>query len=373
MLDDAQPTVMQRKAGAMRGQFSSPVMSPGRAWHLSMPKVADKRLGLEASVLSFHDSREVPEELLSEVPKSTLLLRLTDGLDRLGLALLDAQLLAALIEVQTIGLVNSSPPSKRRPTPTDAAISAGIFDAWATAFDEEVSVMSRPPPWAGARAAGSLPDARSALMILPPQELHVARISLDLGGRARQGQLAIAMPPISASQSRSPGGSLSKKPFGTELRPIIYDSPAALEAVLYRPRLPYEKVERFSPGDVVQIPVEALTQVALEASDGKIVARARLGQVEGTRAVRLMLTENQDVPQGTVGFEMPSLGLDGSSMPDEINAVVGDGADTAGLDVDGTDMDESKPGLTTPLDPIQAADIGQFGTSPEIPDVPDNP
>lgn len=381
MTEHADLTVMQRKAGALRDPFASPVMSAGRAWFLTMPKVADTKLDLEMTVLSLRESQTSPEAFLEGVERTSLLLRLRDTHDRLGLAVLDASLLTALIEIQMVGVVNSTPVPDRRPTATDAAISSGIFDAWAEAFDAEVAVMKRLPFWTGARAEGALPDTRAALLALPPDDLHVAQLALDLGAGARQGVMWIAMPDApAASTSAGRKGAGADMPLGPELRPVLMESRAAIEVVLHRPRVPFAAVKSFKPGDLVPIPVDALSTATLEDFSGRQVARARLGQMEGMRAVRVDLSAPGQEPSALASAAMSALApppamntagalehadlppmADMPDLPPLPDAGLPDLPDTGAMGSGGPEAQNAPP------------DLPDLPELPDLPDLPDLP
>jgi flagellar motor switch protein FliM len=303
-----------------------------------MPKVADDRLGLELSVLSVRETCQSPEAMLQDVPASSLILRLTSTDGRAGLALLDDQLLAGLIEIQMIGSVSSSAPSERRPTPTDAAISTGAFDAWAEAFDREIEAMSERPVWAGTRTAGSFPEPRAALMTLPADDLQIATLTLDLGGGARQGRLTIGMPKAGAKGQGRSATEANGLRFGDALRPVVLASEATIEAVLHRPSVPYMDVKAFKVGDIVRLPVETLSSVTLEAPDGQVVAKARLGQVEGHRAVRLEMTDDQPGAIPPLAFAAPQIRVE-QTAPVGTAGTPATGSTHAGGAPDGTEID----------------------------------
>jgi len=291
MSDPAAMSVMKRKAGAQRHPLASPVMTTARAWHATMPRAADDHLGIELSVLSVQEGVAPGDVLVPDLPGDCLLLLLRDGQGRRGLCALDPAFLAAVIEAQMTGRVGTAPLASRRPTATDAAIVSGLVDAFCSAFDRAVSENALPPPWRGARFAGFLPDARAALMTLPDGPLHRVRILADLGAGARQGQLTLMMPPAPgpADARATPG---VRRSLGQDLRPVVAEGRVTLEAVLHRLRLPLARIGSMSPGDLIPVPATVLGAISIEGTDGRRVAAARLGQVDGWKAVRIVLSQD---------------------------------------------------------------------------------
>ncbi|MGI1663841.1 FliM/FliN family flagellar motor switch protein [Palleronia sp. KMU-117] len=279
-------SVMRRKAGALRGPLSSTVMSSARAWHQTLPRVADDHLGVELSVLSVHEAAQPATAAVAALPEGGLLMLMRDDRGRTGLCCLDAPALASVIEAQTTGQVGRAPPPERRPTATDAALVADLVDAVCAAFDAAVGVMSQRPIHAGARFAGYLCDARTAAMALSDGPLHAVRIAIDFGGGARQGALSLLMPPFAPLSGRADAPAAGRH-LGEELRPVVMEGRVQLEAVLCRLRLPLQRIRALAPGDRLRVPAKALIGLSLEARDGRPVGRARLGQIEGRKAVRL--------------------------------------------------------------------------------------
>lgn len=285
-MTQAAVSVMRRKAGALRGPLSSTVMSPVRAWHQTLPRVADDHLGVELAVLAVQEAAQPAAAAVAALPEGGLLMLMRDDRGRTGLCCLDPATLASVIEAQTTGQVGRAPPPGRRPTATDAALVADLVDAFCAAFDAAVAVMSQRPPHAGARCAGYLGDARTAAMALPEGLLHGVRIAIDFGGGARQGALTLLMPPPAPLSGRT-GSLAAGHRLGDELRPVVMEGRVQLEAVLCRLRLPLQRIRAMAPGDMLRIPARALASLSLETLDRRPVGQARLGQMEGRKAVRL--------------------------------------------------------------------------------------
>jgi flagellar motor switch protein FliM len=125
-------------------------------------------------------------------------------------------------------------------------------------------------------------------MALPEGALHGVRIAIDFGGGARQGTLSLLMPPALAPSGRA-GVRGAGQRLGDELRPVVMEGRVQLEAVLCRLRLPLLRIRSMAPGDTLRIPAQALTSLSLETLDRRPVGQARLGQMEGRKAVRLSI------------------------------------------------------------------------------------
>jgi flagellar motor switch protein FliM len=327
-------SVMKRKAGAGRGGLAAAATSTARAWYTTMPRVADDDLGLELSVQSVQDMSGPAEALLGDLVDGTLLLLMRDGGGRTGVCALDPGFLAAVIEMHMTGAVAAVAPPVRRPTPTDAAIVSGLVDAICAAFDAALGDMSVSSPFHGARCGGYLPDTRAAVMSLPEGALHRVRVVTQLGGRARQGQIVLVMPAVAGL---SDAGAGQGRPLGEDLGRAIMGGQVVIDAVLHRIRLPLAQVRGLRVGDTLPVPATALGSVSVEARDGRRVARARLGQVDGLKALRLVLDPDREAdgaarlgrPDAVADLPRAAGGQGGG--PQGADARTGFNADVAGM------------------------------------------
>jgi flagellar motor switch protein FliM len=339
-------SAMKRKLGADRGPTSGSRLSMARGWHMSMPRVVDDLLGLELKVLSVQESQGRAETELAEFDEASLLLLMRDGKDRCGICALESGFLAAVIEMHMTGAVGAAPPSPRRPTPTDAAIVSGLVDAICAAFDAAMAEAPSSSHFTGLRYGGFLADRRAAVMALPEGVVHRVRVTAELGNRARQGHFALVMPPLASHE----GDDLisSGRSVGEDLLLAAMEGQVSLDAVLHRFRLPLALVRNMQAGDVLPIPAAALLSVSVEAVGGHRVARARLGQIDGRKALRLNLdptgkgcdaparaTETASKLQagmaGVFGAGKPS----GSPVPSQPGPRTETGFDAADADPDG--------------------------------------
>lgn len=128
MVGTASNAGLRRKAMIARHEQDARMMSPLRALRLAAEKAADESFSLVLSVQPIARSETDHAGLLEQIPDGVLLL-LLDGPDgRVGVMTLDAALLAALIEMQTVGQVLARPLRDRPLTRTDAAMAAPLVD-----------------------------------------------------------------------------------------------------------------------------------------------------------------------------------------------------------------------------------------------------
>ena len=104
-------------------------------------------------------------------------------------------------------------------------------------------------------------------------------IGMAAGGMARSESVGLLVPvaPDAASD------------WAAAMAAAVGLAPAELHAVLHRMRLSLRQVDGFHVGQVIALPGITVGSVRLEATDGRLLARARLGQMAGLRAVRVQL------------------------------------------------------------------------------------
>ena len=341
---------MRKKAGEGRPPPEFGIMNPVRGWRVSVPKAADEAMDLVATALAVTEMRLLRDELTEDLPEGALIVML-EGPDRqYGLAIFDANMMGGLIEVSTSGRVQPRPSPVRKATRTDAVICADFLDKLFEIYEATVADLSDAPLLSGYRYATPLLDPRLVEMTLPEAPYRQFTLTIDFGNGAKQGELRIAMPaarrPKAAAGERGDGG------FQTALRENVLGVRADLNAVLHRVTLPLRQVASLAVGDVIPLPIEALSGVVLETRGSRKIALARLGQSNGYRALRLRDDIEEDV--------YATAGGDAEFAP------AGPAPAPAGLlDLDGPDPASGFGDMSGPTD--FAPDLGAFGEGDEAP------
>lgn len=302
-------------AEAGRAPPSAAAMTPARALGQALAVAAQEMMDLPLRVLKAEDLRLSLAELLEMVEPLALLAVLEGPREALGLAALSPGMLASLIEMQTIGRIGPSEAEARRPTRTDAAMSAGFLDR-ALAEVETFLAADEAITWAGGFRYGSfLDDPRPLGLVLEEGGYRVLRLGLGFGAEAaRRGDLLLALPYPGRGAppaGRGGAGARSQARSGTGAAPpagwspgdgaagdaaaqwqgrldrAVMQAPAELHAVMDRISLPLSAVLALRPGALIELPPDAVAALRLEGADGRLLTLARLGQIRGYRAVRL--------------------------------------------------------------------------------------
>ena len=275
-------------------------MTPERALRESMQKAGEAKHGLALEVSEVEETVQHLEDLGNVMGDEPLiaLLKARDG--ALGLFSLDAQLLAALAEIQITGSVSDREAEQRPSTNTDLALSKSFVDAVFEHLEVVLSAEGRGPWFYGYRADKRIEAARKIGVRLEDGTYMMYRLSVALNEHGRVGQLMLALP----SSVRQAGANGALAPDLAEweraMGETVKDSSAVLRALLHRVQLPIQDVSALSVGHILPIPRQALDAVQLVDLEGGVVSKGKLGQAQGFRAVRL--SENVLGNNPEVGF-----------------------------------------------------------------------
>ncbi|MGY6635083.1 MAG: FliM/FliN family flagellar motor switch protein [Alkalilacustris sp.] len=295
--------VLRRKAAGGRPPPPEPTEPRApRALRRALARAAQADCSLALAVTEVQQSDVSLAELL-DMPEPRALLAVLEGEgERLGFVALGPGALAAIIEQQTTGAVSRDDLPARRPTRTDAAMCAALIDHTLTELEMGLAGTADLAWAAGFRYASFLDDPRPLGLLLEDIPYRVLSAKLELAHGARHGGLLLALPadPRRRAGLMAPGASGRaggddghpaaddpSRDWRTVLDRTVMASPATLEAVLGRLRMPLAAAMAWKPGDFVVLSEAKLDGVTLEAPGGIRCARACLGQSRGQRALRL--------------------------------------------------------------------------------------
>lgn len=281
---------------------------PARALRRGLARAAEADCGLPLAAGQLR-LREVSLAELLELPEPMSLFAVLEGPgERLGLCAFAPEMLAAVIEQQTTGAVLPVAGTPRRPTRTDAAMCARLIDR--TLAELEAGLAGTPDlAWAGGyRYASFLDDARPLGLLLEDIPYRVFAVTVGFASGARRGTVLLALPaepftrrpglvrPGAAADPAAADAADAAEPpadpvaaaWAARMETAVLTSPAQLDGVIERLRVPLAAVLRWQTGDLVVLPNAALDAVTIEGAGGRTLARARLGQARGQRALRLL-------------------------------------------------------------------------------------
>ena len=358
---------LRRKLGAAPDPLAVPGLTPARAFAQAVLHAGARSRDLESELVGYSERMLSLAELLEMLAEAgmrdeaedeagkgeeadaggedgaaPLVLHLRRAAGGQGLAIWDLDALSPVMEHMITGRIRPKAPPPRKPTATDAAVLGEFQNRLFHLADAAMAEVSAPPPVTGYRCAGVIDGIHAIRLALEDVEYREIRLEIRFGGGERKGVLRLVMPRVPASQA-----ALRRKEarrWRNSWQRAITRSTVELEAVLHRMILPMEDFMNLAPGMVLPIPLESLDRVALLGADGRCIARGRLGQMSGMRAIRL-----QDLPDGTKAPHGSTAASDTSFSrnPPAGPAAAGPMAATA--------PSSTAPATETPLAPAQPA------------------
>ncbi len=381
MSDDSALSALQRKiAQAGEGQQGVAATSfLARA----LAAAAEATSALPLVVDSCTQHAVAPAVFGDHLPGDGLLAFLAAADGDIGVVAVDAQLLAALIEIQTMGTVRTTPAEARPATRTDIYMCEGFINA-VLAFSEESQPDEMLKLFHGFQLEDAITDQRKMLFRLTATNYRLFDLELGLGEGAKSGRMLLCLPGdrqrggTAANVGRA--GSLT---WSARLKGALDDSEIRCNMILHRKRMPLSEIYDLKIGDRLDIPIAAIASVEVTGSDGGRVATARLGQVTGRKAVRINGTTGEPVTGGYSAISVGAADADEAvslAMPDplppleEEAAPFPDAADTP--DAPNSELIADMPPLPEP--PTAASGSGpdvstDLSGLPELPDLPPLP
>jgi flagellar motor switch protein FliM len=276
-----------------------------RLWSLALARAAQEEMGVPLRLSGFRVERRSLAEIVEMLPEPALICALDEGAgEATGVAVLDAGLMAGMVEAMTTGAVTAMERgAARRPTRTDAALLAPVLDRALTGLEAGANEAGL-PEWArGFRYAATVDGGRGLSLMLEdvPYRLLVADIDLALGARA--GPLLLGIPEGRA-EARLAVPSPPDGRFTEALAAQVAGAEARLEAVLSRLALPLGMVMNLQVGQEIVLPRADITRIAVEGLDGRKVGAGKLGRQGNLRAVRLTA---EIVEAGAAPAQTPAL------------------------------------------------------------------
>jgi flagellar motor switch protein FliM len=286
---------LRRKIAHARQPTSEGAPGADRGWRLALARATRDAMGLDIEFRQLSITRAGLAEVLDLAPLHALVALLDGPQGGLGVLMLGPSVTAALIEMQTLGHLSARPPPSRKPTRIDAAMVAAVVDRALAGLDQALADEAD-RIWAGGyRYASYLDEVRPLGLMLEEESYRVLAAEIALGDGGREGTVILVLPAIGRGEFTEPGKEQKADParqFAAALAVEVEQAECRLDAVIGRLVLPIGTVLAMAPGDVLALPQAALDAITLEAIDGRRIARARLGQNRGMRALKISLAEN---------------------------------------------------------------------------------
>lgn len=315
-------------------------------------------------------------ELSELLPEQPLLAIIEGKAENLGVVALCPNTVGSLIEMQAIGHVSSRAIRPRKPTRTDAVITADFVSALLLELGKEMASRAELPDFSSFSYASFMDDIRPMLLMLEEKPMTLLSIHYGMGSNGqRTGQAIVAIPSLATArgEARDDAAALfhhapadadqiqhpptARSPRNETLAEVVRHAPVPLVGVLCRKTLSLAALRQLSPGDLITLPSGALDHATLETASGQLLAVGRFGEADNCHAIRLRGPVSGDGKRGPVA----AIRSAGQIVPD-----IG-----AGRDIDLSQPDDFRMPANLPgREDISAAAVPDHGEPAPTP-VPD--
>ncbi|NIZ15120.1 FliM/FliN family flagellar motor C-terminal domain-containing protein [Phaeobacter sp. HF9A] len=348
-----------------------------KALRRSVARAAEDLCELPMAVIAARQTNRTPDDLAAHLSDKHLLVVLDCPQGRIGAATLDAAAVTALIQQQTMGSVLGMAGDERNYTPTDAAMVAEflekLFAKVSTLLEDQTDLRI----FEGYRFGAQVEDVRTLVLGMEADDYRVINLNVDLASGKMQGEICLVLPEPSVEQYDD-----ANAVRGPRLGSSVGSMRAELTAVLCKMRVPLRQFAALKKGELLPLDQAYLYETDLIAINGHAVAKGRLGQINGARAVRLNDSQTHVMPSQNGAFadgigqdRMPalehaphdlSIAAQGLQEPDDgLGTDFGGGDFGGGLGGDlGMDLGGGLEGGDLPM--------GDFAGMGELPDLPMN-
>lgn len=317
-----------------------------------MPRVADQAMALDVLVGAVNFGTADKSDVLAQLGDNDLVYLMEDDEETRAICVVTPGLLAALIEKQVSGRVSETEPPDRVATRTDGIVASDIVDRWISGAEMAAveGNYSDVLVFAGFKRLDRVLNKRNTDLSLDPVNFRTLSVELSLEGGAKTGSIYFAAPKpklvaLDAASSKN------------RIHKHLADIEAPMTAILTRIPVPIERVKKLAVDDVIDVPISALLNVQLEGLNGQRITHARLGQLNGNKAVRLS--------KGTNDGEAPAnLGV--------LGATQGSASSTAMAALPEPSMPSDRPGLAELPGGEPEAGLPAANDLPDLPDFPGN-
>lgn len=242
-------SILRRKFGAQNEQSEISGMTARKALRLAAALAAQDLVGLELTATGCIEARMPVEDVVAACSGPDLMLLLEGPERALGLACIDLQVVAGLVEHLTTGRVVPSATDPRDATRTDAMMVSDLLDGILTVFDAELAQMPDAPPAAGFHHLVVLEDARAVMMALEDIPYRQFQLALDLGGGAKSGEITLYFPYNPPRKTNYRTREFNE--WHDKWRGHVLGLPAPIEAIIHRVSMPVNEVATLEVGSLI--------------------------------------------------------------------------------------------------------------------------
>lgn len=280
--------IIRRKIAQRVAKIRAETTGVRTLWPLAFARACKKATGLVTEAGPARLERCGVSEILESLPENALVTLVDGPAEGLGLIALSSELAAGLMEMQTIGRLLAGSAETRRPTRTDAMMTAEVLERSLAEFDMLLA-RDEDQIWAGGFQRGSfLEDTRPLELLLDEPSYQLLSVELSFVGTARRGKVLLALPTEGRGKTPVPvRNAAEQSDFSAAFAKSVMGADCQLRAVLARFTMPLNEVLSLEADQFIELPSAKIDAVNLEGMDGHSLFCGSLGQFNGMRALRL--------------------------------------------------------------------------------------
>ncbi len=343
-------SILRRKAADGRTEHQARAMTPNKALRLGLALAAEKGMDLALDVTDVRHVK-LPHRALEVTLDNESLLVLLEGQNgEPGALAVDMQVLAGLVEFQTLGQVIPKPVSDRVPTKVDAALITPFLEDALVRYVRMLAEEGDAPYWLQHYKFGAMmQNTRTMALAMTAQDYHMFVLDVKLERGKKTGTMALLFPDVLVQVSEPEGATETD---AEKFQNGVKEANTLLNAVVGRISLPIAQIQALQVGETLALPEEAMQKAKLEAPTGEEIAEVRIGQLNGMRAVcvpGLVAVGAPEAPETDLAMpDMPGMGMPELGAP-EMPAMEMPSLDMPNMDMpamDGMeDLGEDLPGM----------------------------
>lgn len=323
-------SILRRKAADGRTEHQARAMTPNKALRLGFALAAEKGMDLALDVTDVRHVK-LPHRAVEVTLDNESLLVLLEGQNgEPGALAVDMQVLAGLVEFQTLGQVIPKPVSERVPTKVDTALITPFLEDALMRYVRMLAEEGEAPYWLQHYKFGAMMlDTRTLSLAMTAQDYHMFVLDVKLERGKKSGTMALLFPDV---QVLINDPEEDAETDAEKFQNGVKEASTLLNAVVGKICLPIAQIQGLQIGDTLPLGEEAMQNATLEALTGEEIAEVRIGQLNGMRAVcvpglvsaapaaapttELAMPEMPDKGMPDMGApEMPSMDMPGMDMP----------------------------------------------------------
>ncbi len=342
-------SILRRKAADGRTEHQARAMTPNKALRLGLALAAEKGMDLALDVTDVRHVKLPHRAVEVTLDNESLLILLEGQNGEPGALAMDMQVMAGLVEFQTLGQVVPKPVTDRVPTKVDAALVTPFLEDALMRYVRMLAEEGEAPYWLQHYKFGAMmQDTRTLSLAMTAQDYQMFVLDVKLERGKKTGTMALLFPDVQVLVNESEEDAETD---AEKFQNGVKEASTVLNAVVGKISLPIAQIQALQAGDTLPLSEEAMQNATLEALTGEEIAEVRIGQLNGMRAVcvpglvgaapaaapstELVVPDMPDMGMPDMGApEMPAMDMPAMDMPGMDMPAMG-GMDDIGGDLPG--------------------------------------